>query len=502
MIFISAFCAAIALALGTEDMELPDAPYDLSAVWVDYGLVLENYPILMTANVTDSEMRSTVKALARPLRDYQDAVGAGTSAKKLKASVVGMLTYFGTNDSFSNTSISDETWQDSNIDGSVLSRDSVEEALLMRNAVFESILDGKNKTIAIKQCRSGVKAYSKMISSASDDAIEKMVASEGIDWGEYFDEQIDLMQGVLSTDPVNLVGPVRDYLARWLYTGKTSAAKLVALRAKASSAPPSDDDSSAESTSSSKDSDGGLFASLKVKKSAKDNSSTGSTSATAGGGQASGTSADDPASDSSDESGSSAGFFDFLKGKSDAKGDARADKKANRTDAKADRKSTRASKKADREAAREDRKEAPSDDASTANSSRSNFFDFLNPNKSTEDEDADGNPTGTNKRAERKAERQARQDDRKQKRDDRKEKRDGKQDARKEKRDDKQEARQQKRDDKQDARKEKRADRYAAFQGQNSTSASSSESGASPRDVAVSSLYAVTIATVVAICIL
>lgn len=230
-VLVSTLFAALALAQDAVDPVLPNAPYDLTALWVDYGLVMENYPIFAASNVSDSVLLDSIRSFTDVIQQYQQAQKDDQiSDTKRRNSIVGMLDILATSKSFKKQEFSDDDWQSSQLDDSVVNRDMLGAVVNARNDIFNLIKDDDNHTLAVSQYQHSVKFYRDLVMSAPSEDLKTLIADTEFDWNLYATRYYDLLQNVVAKKPERYTSLVRGYLAAWLHDGDKSDATFNQLK--------------------------------------------------------------------------------------------------------------------------------------------------------------------------------------------------------------------------------------------------------------------------------
>lgn len=194
---------------------MPNEPYDLTAVLVDYGIIFENAP-LIPSNVTSKQMNSTIEALNKPIQEFCKAVqnSATTNATGYQDSLLGMLDLLKGNGTFKVNTISTKNYTAAKISESVIKLTTLEKALKGRNTIYDSM---EQPDEAIAQYQTNLKAYQKLVKAASETEIKSLITTEEIDWETWTKRYIKLLQ-LLRKDKAK-IKEVRQYLSKWLHDG-------------------------------------------------------------------------------------------------------------------------------------------------------------------------------------------------------------------------------------------------------------------------------------------
>ena len=194
--------------------KMPDDPYDLTAVLVDYGIVFENAP-LIPSNVTAKQMNSTIEALNKPIQEFCKSVqNTTTNATQYQDTLLGMLDLLEGNGTFEAGTINAQNYTEGKISESVIKLTTMEKALKGRNTLYDSM---EQQEKAINQYQANLKAYQKLVKAASESDMKSLITTEEIDWDLWTSRYIKLLQ-LLRKDTTKSKD-VRQYLAKWLRDG-------------------------------------------------------------------------------------------------------------------------------------------------------------------------------------------------------------------------------------------------------------------------------------------
>lgn len=199
-----------------------ESPYDQTGLLVDYGFLLDNYEaISRSPTFKETPLKDNIKAMIKPIQQYiKSADQEDVTHSNRKSTIIGMLDYLASKESFTATSIAEDAWTINQMSEAVLNRTTLEKAMLTRNALLNGIEKEKIRTTAMSNYRKSLKSYREVLMRVSKKEYDSLVNSEGIDWSLYADRYFELLPLCRGSKAQKHIPEVRLYFAKWLRDGK------------------------------------------------------------------------------------------------------------------------------------------------------------------------------------------------------------------------------------------------------------------------------------------
>lgn len=200
---------------------IPNSPYDGSTFWVDYGLVLENYPEIARTNLSEASIRTTINILNKPIQEYYDSIGdEGVTASRLKSSIIGLLDIFSATKSFEVDEVGEGDYKSNQIWPIVFKRETLSKVLKARNSLYNAISEKTRRDAAISQYQRNLKTYRETMMRIPKTNYNDLVTSKSINWVLYQRRYNELIKDLVSKDSNRFAHLVRGYFAVWLRDGE------------------------------------------------------------------------------------------------------------------------------------------------------------------------------------------------------------------------------------------------------------------------------------------
>lgn len=201
----------------TSTISIPKAPYGASAFLIDYGILLDNYQYILSAeDLTNKTLRTAIRTFIAPLKDFQASYDLEDATnEKRKNHLVGLSSYLTEN--MNTTEISSEDWKDGSMWNAVMNRENVSKALQTRSDLLAMITESATGDKATIAYQTTLKRYNKILHSSSEGHFSRII-SRDIDWNLFESRYYRLVMTLKGRDK-NQAGRVRKYLATFLRDG-------------------------------------------------------------------------------------------------------------------------------------------------------------------------------------------------------------------------------------------------------------------------------------------